>query len=65
VAARPAYEFFHDVDRMGISFADRPHGMVQGDWDALLAFGDKFLLNKPVTRTFDQYPAGIGPNTKK
>jgi hypothetical protein len=65
MAARPAYEFFHDADRLGISFADRPHGMVQGDWDALLAFGDKYLLDKPVTRTFDQYPAGIGPNAKK
>jgi len=64
VAARPAYDFFHDPDRLGISFADRPHGMVQGDWDALLAFGDKYLMDKPVTRSFDQYPPGIGPNAK-
>jgi hypothetical protein len=64
VAAKPAYDFFHDPDRIGISFADRPHGMVQGDWDALLAFADKFLLAKPTTRTFDQYPPGIGPNAK-
>jgi hypothetical protein len=64
LAAKPAYDFFHDPDRIGISFADRPHGMVQGDWDALLAFADKFLLNKPTTRTFDQYPPGMGPNAK-
>jgi hypothetical protein len=64
VAAKPAYEFFHDPDRIGISFADRPHGMVQGDWDALLAFADKFLMDKPTTRTFDQYPPGMGPNAK-
>jgi hypothetical protein len=64
VAAKPAYDFFQDPDRIGISFADRPHGMVQGDWDALLAFGDKFLLNKPTTRTFDRYPPGMGPNAK-
>ena len=63
-AARSAYEFFHMPDRLGISFADRPHGMVQGDWDALLAFGDKYLMNKSVTRAFDKYPAGIGPNAK-
>ena len=44
IAAKPAYDFFHDSDRIGISFADRPHGMVQGDWDALLAFADKFLM---------------------
>jgi hypothetical protein len=34
--------------------------MVQGDWDALLAFADKWLLAKPVDRTFDHYPAGDG-----
>ena len=63
VAARPAYAFFHASDKLGISFANRPHGMVQGDWDALLAFADKFLLGKPVDWTFDQYPAkmqGVG-----
>ncbi|MGD0739336.1 MAG: alpha/beta hydrolase family protein [Terracidiphilus sp.] len=60
LAARPAYEFFHASDKLGVSFADRPHGMVQGDWDALLAFADKFLLDKPVDRTFDQYPPGVG-----
>jgi hypothetical protein len=60
LAARPAYTFFHASDKLGVSFANRPHGMVQGDWDALLAFADKFLLGKPVDRTFDQYPAGVG-----
>ncbi len=60
LAARPAYVFFHAADRLGVNWADRPHGMVQGDWDALLAFADKFLLGKPVDRTFDHYPPGIG-----
>ena len=64
VAAKPAYDFLHAGDKMGISFANRPHGMVQGDWDALLAFGDKNLLGKPTTLTFDQYPPGMGPNAK-
>ncbi len=59
LAARPAYAFFHASDKLGVSFANRPHGMVQGDWDALLAFADKFLLGKPVDRTFDQYPPGV------
>ena len=31
--------------------------MVQGDWDAPLAFADKFLLEKPVERKVDQFPA--------
>ena len=30
--------------------------MVQGDWDALLAFADKFLLDKQVERRFDEFP---------
>jgi hypothetical protein len=64
IAAKPAYDFLHASDRIGISFANRPHGMVQGDWDALLAFGDKFLMGKPTALTFDQYPAGMGPNAK-
>jgi len=59
LAARPAYAFFHASDKLGVSFANRPHGMVQGDWDALLAFADKFLLGKPVDRSFDQYPPGV------
>ena len=59
LAARPAYALFGPTatDRLGVSWADRPHGMVQGDWDALLAFADKFLLGKPVDRKFDQFPA--------
>lgn len=62
IAARPAYDFFKVPERMGINFAGRPHGMVQGDWDALLAFGNKFLMAKPTARTFDKYPPKIGPN---
>lgn len=60
LAARPAYAFFHATDKLGVNWADRPHGMVQGDWDALLAFADKFLLGKPVDRSFDHFPPGIG-----
>jgi hypothetical protein len=56
-AAMPAYELFGMPDRLGISWADRPHGMIAGDWDALLAFADKYLLGKPVDRKFDQFPS--------
>jgi len=57
LAAKPAYALFGpDSDRLGVSWADRPHGMVQGDWDALLSFADKFLLNKQVERRFGQFP---------
>jgi hypothetical protein len=63
LAARPAYAFFHASDKLGVSFANRPHGMVQGDWDALLSFADKWLLAKPVDRMFDSYPKGFAPVT--
>ena len=59
LAAQPAFEFLKAPDRLGVSWADRPHGMVQGDWDALLAFADKFLMGKAVTRRFDEFPAGL------
>ena len=57
LAAQPAYALFSATDRLGVSWAERPHGMVQGDWDALLAFADKFLLGKNIERRFDQFPA--------
>jgi hypothetical protein len=56
LAAKPVFEFLKAPDRLGVSWADRPHGMVQGDWDALLAFADKFLMGKPVNRKFDEFP---------
>jgi hypothetical protein len=59
LATRPTYAWLGASDKLGISFADRPHGMVQGDWDALLAFGDKFLMGKPVERKFDAFPAEL------
>ena len=56
LAAKPVFELLGVPDRLGVGWADRPHGMVQGDWDALLAFADKWLLGKPVDRKFDQFP---------
>ena len=56
LAAMPAFQLLGVPDRLGVSWADRPHGMVQGDWDALLAFADKFLLGKTVTRSFTEFP---------
>ena len=55
-AVKPVFAFLHAPDKLGISFADRPHGMVQGDWDAMLAFADHFLLGKPAARSFDTFP---------
>ncbi|HEY7091212.1 MAG TPA: alpha/beta hydrolase family protein, partial [Tepidisphaeraceae bacterium] len=56
LAARPAYELLGVKDRIGVSWAQRRHGMVQGDWDAMLAFADKCLLGKETTMKFDQFP---------
>jgi hypothetical protein len=57
VAAQPAYQLFAATDRLGVNWTERPHGMVQGDWDALFAFADKCLLGKTIERSFDQFPA--------
>jgi hypothetical protein len=56
LAAQPAFALLNVKDRLGVSWADRPHGMVEGDWDALFAFADKFLMGKTVTRRFDEFP---------
>jgi hypothetical protein len=61
LAAQPAYALFIATDRLGVSWADRPHGMVKGDWDALLAFADKYLLSENVDRRFDQFPSDPVP----
>ncbi len=59
LAAQPVFSFLKAGDRLGVSWADRPHGMAQADWDALLAFADKFLLGKSVARRFDEFPAEL------
>jgi hypothetical protein len=56
IYAKPAYDFLGVPDRLGISWTERRHGKVQGDWDALLAFADKYLMSKQVDRKFDEFP---------
>jgi hypothetical protein len=62
--AKPAYDFLNASDNLGVNWAERPHGKVQGDWDGLLGFADKHLLGKQVDRKFDQFPdkAFVAPN---
>ena len=57
--AQPAYALFNATDRLGVSWADRRHGIVAGDWKAMLDFADKYLRGKQVDRTFDQFPPDI------
>jgi hypothetical protein len=38
LAAQPAFALLNVKDRLGVGWADRPHGLVEGDWDALFAF---------------------------
>jgi len=65
LAARPAYQFLGVPDKIGVSWANRPHGSVQGDWDALIAFADKNLFGMKVEDwKFDQFPEeapGLAP----
>jgi hypothetical protein len=56
LAAQPAFALLNVKDRLGVGWADRPHGLVRADWDALFAFADKCLMGKPVTRRFDEFP---------
>ena len=57
LAARTAYAFLGAVNKLGVYWADRPHGFGETDWDGLLALADKHLLGKRVSRAFDLFPA--------
>ncbi len=57
LAAQPVFELLAAKDHLGVNWANRPHGEVQGDWDALFAFADKFWQSKTVDRKFDDFPA--------
>jgi pectin methylesterase-like acyl-CoA thioesterase len=56
LAARPAFELLGVKDHLAVNWADRPHALVQDDWDSLFAFADKVWNNQPVTRSFDEFP---------
>jgi hypothetical protein len=55
IHAKPAYDFLKASDRLGINFSERMHGFNAGDQDAMMAFADKHLLNKQVTRLFNLF----------
>ena len=57
LAAQSSYALFKATDKLGVYWADRPHGFGETDWDGLLAFADKHLLGKRVSRAFDLFPA--------
>ena len=56
LAAMPAYKLLGVPDKLGVSWATRPHGSVQGDWDALINFADKHLLGQKSEWAFDKFP---------
>ncbi len=57
LAAQPAFALMGAADKLGVYWSDRPHGFSDTDWDGLLAFADKHLLGRHVTRAFDLFPA--------
>ena len=56
LGAKPAYELLGAKDRLGVNYAKHGHAFTQEDWSAMLDFADKYLLGKPVDRTFDRFP---------
>jgi hypothetical protein len=57
LAALPAYQFLGVPNKIGVSWANRMHGSVQGDWDALIAFADKNLRGMKLDGwAFDKFP---------
>ena len=66
LAAQSSYALFGPdaTAKLGVYWADRPHGFGDTDWDGLLAFADKHLLGKRVSRAFDLFPADTEATAK-
>lgn len=56
LAAQPTFEMLGVKDKLGVSWANRPHALVQGDWDAMFQFAQWHFNQKPPGRTFDTFP---------
>jgi hypothetical protein len=56
LGAKPAFDLLGASDHLGVNWASRPHGMVQGDWDGMMAMVEKFWEGKKVDRKFDEFP---------
>jgi hypothetical protein len=56
LGALPAFEFLGVRDHLQTNWASRPHGLVQGDWDGLLAMADLCWNGKATTYPFNNFP---------
>ncbi len=56
LAARPAYALFGATDHLGVNYANHGHAFTADDWTAMMDFFDKYLMGKPVERTFSHFP---------
>ena len=56
LGARPAYALFGAADHLGVNYANHGHAFTADDWTAMMDFFDKYLLGKPVDRTFSHFP---------
>lgn len=61
LGGQSAYALFGPgaTDKLGIFWSDRPHAFGPGDWEALLTFADKHLLQKTpaLPLAFNLFPA--------
>jgi hypothetical protein len=60
-SAQPVFDLLGVSDKIGVSWADRPHGSGPHDNDAMMAFADKHLLGKRVDWSFGEYPLSAVP----
>ena len=56
IEAQPAYELYKAKDRLGVNYANHGHAFTEEDWTAMMDFVDKYLCNKPIDRTFENFP---------
>jgi hypothetical protein len=56
LGAQSAYDLFGVRDHLGVNYSHHAHAFTGEDWGAMLDFADKYLLGKPIDRTFDRFP---------
>jgi hypothetical protein len=56
MGARPAYALLGAANHLGVNYANHGHAFTAEDWTAMMDFFDKYLLGKPVDRTFTKVP---------
>ncbi|MEJ3742777.1 cellulose binding domain-containing protein [Actinomycetes bacterium KLBMP 9797] len=55
-AAQMVYQYLGARDRIGVAYRSGSHQIDMRDYEAIMDFADKYLMGRPISRTFDSVP---------